>query len=420
MTDETRDQIALFRYKLISPVLAEPARAQNAYFRRQAELDHNVPHYGVRRFQLSTMKGWLRKYRRKGIKGLRPKPRADLGRPRRLDDNAMEAIRIRCKAYPHYTVTMLYLSLQADGLLGEPPLCYGSLLRIVRQERLLDGTRKRSDARKRYEMDRVNELWVCDFMHGPTVQSDRRRKKAILCAIIDDHSRMVVGHAFSAHETVSALTVVLKEAFSAFGVPRRLYVDNGPSFSSDLLAQACAGAGISLIHSKPYDSPSRGKVERFFRTVRERFLSTITEELTLDALNDAFTRWLKDDYHHRHHTGIDQRPIDRYHASSAQTDIRRLARAELDEIFLIRHERLVNNDATISFKGNIYEVPAAYIRQRVELRHPVDDDAELWLYDAGQKVARLKLVDARENARVFRPTQAAAPFSFTRAEPGRP
>jgi putative transposase len=420
MTDETRDQIALFRYKLISPVLAEPARAQNAYFRRQAEREHNVPHYGVRRFQLSTMKGWLRKYRRKGLKGLRPKPRADLGRPRRLGDNAMEAIRVRCKAFPHYTVTMLYLSLQADGLLGEPPLCYASLLRIVRLEKLLDGTRKRSDARKRYEMDKVNELWVCDFMHGPTVNSDRRRKKAILCAIIDDHSRMVVGHGFSAHETVSALTVVLKEAFSAFGVPRRLYVDNGPSFSSDLLAQACAGAGISLIHSKPYDSPSRGKVERFFRTVRERFLATITGELTLEELNDAFTRWLKEDYHHRHHTGIDQRPIDRYHASSAQADIRRLAKAELDEIFLIRHERLVNNDATISFKGNIYEVPAAYIRQRVELRHPVDDAAELWLYDAGQKVARLKLVDARENARIFRPTQAAAAFSFARAEQKQP
>jgi transposase InsO family protein len=415
MTDETRDQIALFRYKLISPVLAEPGREQNDYFRRQAKRDHDVPHYGVRRFQPSTMKGWLKQYRHKGLKGLRPKPRADLGRPRRLDDGAMEAVRVRCKAFPNYTVTMLYQSLQADDLLGEPPLCYGSLLRIVRQEKLLDKTRHRSDTRKRYERDKVNELWVCDFMHGPTVRSDRRRKKAILCAIIDDHSRMIVGHAFSAHETVSALTVVLKEAFSAFGVPRRLYVDNGPSFSSDLLAQACAGAGISLIHSKPYDSPSRGKIERFFRTVRERFLVTISEELSLDELNGAFSSWLKEDYHHRHHTGIDQRPIDRYHASTTTTDIRRMATAELDDLFLIRHERLVNNDATISFKGDIYEVPAAYIRQRVELRHPVDDPADLWLYDAGHKVARLKLVDAKENARTFRPTQSAAPLSFADA-----
>ena len=131
MTDETRDQIALFRYKLISPVLAEPGREQNAYFRKQAERDHNVPHYGVRRFQLSTMKGWLKKYRRKGLKGLRPKPRADLGRPRRLDDNAMQALRVRCKAFPHYTVTMLYLGLQADGALAPLMAAFPSHLRSI-------------------------------------------------------------------------------------------------------------------------------------------------------------------------------------------------------------------------------------------------------------------------------------------------
>lgn len=100
-------------------------------------------------------------------------------------------------------------------------------------------------------------------MHGPHVRSNNRSVKAILCAIIDDHSRLVVGHAFSASETISALTVVLKEAFLAYGIPKRLYVDNGPSFSSEMLAKSCALAGISLTHSKPYDSPSRGKVERF-------------------------------------------------------------------------------------------------------------------------------------------------------------
>jgi len=76
--------------------------------------------------------------------------------------------------------------------------------------------------------------------------------------------RGIVGHAFSAHETVSVLTLVMKDAFLAFGLPKRFYVDNGSAFSSDLLARACARAGISLTHSKPYDSPSRGKIERFF------------------------------------------------------------------------------------------------------------------------------------------------------------
>jgi len=206
--------------------------------------------------------------------------------------------------------------------------------------------------------------------------------------------------------------VVLKEAFAAFGLPRRLYVDNGPAFSSDLLLHSCALCGISLVHSKPYDSPSRGKIERFFRTVRDRFLAGLCDEPTLEELNEAFSLWLKDDYHHKTHTGIGERPIDRYHAFTGRVDVRRLSRAELDEAFLVRHERVVGNDATISFKGRIYEVPAAYIRQRVEVRHPVDDKDELHLFDNGARVARLRLVDTGENARIFRPAKSVTEVSF--------
>mgnify|MGYP001585865866 CR=1 FL=1 len=415
MKDETREQIALFRYKLISPVLAEPMREQNEYFRKQAGHEHNAPHYGMCRMEISTMKGYLRKYREHGFDGLKPKPRSDIGRPRRLGNDQMQTLRVRCKAFPHFSVTMLHENLKADGLLGDPPLCYNSLLRIIQKENLLPKEGRR-DKRKRYELSCVNELWVCDFMHGPTVNIDHRHQKAILCAIIDDHSRMIVGHAFSANETVSILTVVLKDAFSAFGLPKRFYVDNGPSFSSDLLTSACAHAGISLIHSKPYDAPSRGKIERFFRSVRDRFLCTIIEELSLDELNSKFDCWLQDDYHHKHHSGIDQKPIDRYHVSATKTEIRRVGRAELDEYFLVRHERIVNNDSTISFKGRIYEVPAAYIRQRVELRHPIDDIADIWLYDSGQKVCKIKLVDKLENAKTFQPTKTSVHISFARGE----
>jgi transposase InsO family protein len=227
---------------------------------------------------------------------------------------------------------------------------------------------------------------------------------------------MVVGHAFSTSETISALTLVLKEAFLSYGIPKRLYCDNSSTFSSDLLTRSCAQAGISLIHSKPYDSPSRGKIERFFRTTRERFLSVLQEGMTLDELNEAFSLWLKDDYHHKLHSGIEERPIDRYNSSVSRALIRRLSREELDEIFLIRHERVVNHDATISFKGSLYEVPAAYIRQRIEIRHPVDAPEELYLYDNGVRVGKIKLLDKQENARVFRPQQVLTHLSFHKGE----
>lgn len=410
MTPEIREQIALFRYKLISPILAEPARVQNEYLSKQAQVVHKVPNGAVRTYSVSAMKSWLSKYKKFGLDGLKPKSRSDMGRPRRLTDEQMAAIEVKCKAYPHYKIKRLHEMLVQHGQLGDPPLTYSSLVRIIHKESWLT-KQGRKDARKRYELDTVNELWVCDFMHGPLVRVGRSNKKAILCAIIDDHSRYVVGHAFAAHETVSALTVVLKDSFSAHGLPIRFYVDNGPSFSSELLASSCARAGISLVHSKPYDSPSRGKIERFFRTVRDRFLGVHTPD-TLEELNQAFAVWLRDDYHMRIHRGIDEKPLERYQRSAAKANIRRLSRHELDEIFLVRHERNVNNDSTLQFKGKVYEVPTAYIRQRVELRHPVDDPDELWLYDNGAKVARLKLVNANENARIFKPTGDNSPISF--------
>jgi len=272
MEKQIREKIALKRYQLISPVLAEPARAQNEYFRKQAQHEHDFPRYGLRKVSVSTMKAWLRKYRKKGFEGLKPKNRSDVGRPRRLDADTIKAIEVKCKAYPYWTVQKLYEDLGRQGLLGQPPVHYNTLLRLIKSYQWLD-VERRNDARKAYEVDNVNDLWVCDFMHGPQVATGKRSAKAILCAIIDDHSRMVVGYQFSTSETISALTLVLKDAFLGYGIPKRLYVDNGPSFSSQLLARSCALAGISLIHSKPYDSPSRGKVERLFRTIRDRFLS---------------------------------------------------------------------------------------------------------------------------------------------------
>lgn len=414
MNSETRERIALIRYKLISPVLAEPGRVQNDYFRSQATKTHELPHYGARTITVSTLKAWLKAYKENGFEGLKPKIRKDKGRPRKSSPALLNAIRAKCEAYPDLSVKRLHEKLIQEDLIGRPPIHYNTLLRIVKEAQLLKFGRARNDVRKRFEVDQVNDLWMCDFMHGPQVLINRRSYKAILCAVIDDHSRMVVGHAFAPGETVSSLTRVLKEAFQVYGLPKRLYVDNGPSFNSDFLAKSCALAGVSLIHSKPYDSPSRGKIERFFRTVRMRFLASMTERYPLEDFNAAFTIWLKDDYHHKIHAGIDERPIDRYHRSCAKIDLRRPTKAELDEIFLVRHERVVNNDATISFKSGIYEVPAAYIRQRIDVRHPVDDDRQLYLYDADVRIARLKLVDQRQNARSFKPDETATVFSYAK------
>jgi putative transposase len=132
MEKDIRESIALKRFEIISPVLAEPARAQNEYFRQQAEREHLFPRYGLRKVRVSTMKTWLKKYRKGGFDALKPKSRADGGRPRRLDEHTLKVIEVKCKAYPYFSAQRLYEELREQGLLGQTPIHYNTLLRIVK------------------------------------------------------------------------------------------------------------------------------------------------------------------------------------------------------------------------------------------------------------------------------------------------
>jgi len=112
MEKDIREKIALKRFQIISPILAEPTRAQNAYFRSQADKAYDFPRYGRKSVTVSTMKAWLREYRKHGFEGLKPKARSDMGRPRKLDEQTLNAIEIKCKAYPHVSIQNLYEALR--------------------------------------------------------------------------------------------------------------------------------------------------------------------------------------------------------------------------------------------------------------------------------------------------------------------
>lgn len=236
MNDETREAIALERYKLISPILAEPSRHQNVYFKDLSERDLVMPHYGVRRYGVATFKSWLKRYRKNNLKGLYPTPRKDKGRPRRIKGPLLEALEVKCKAFPDWSVKKIYEQLLEEEMLGIPPVTYNTVSRLIKVNGFKPPAGQRTDSRKRFETDEINELWICDFMHGPRVSiGGGKSAKAILCAIIDDHSRLIVGYAFSTNETTSALSEVLKDAMMTYGIPKRFYVDNGSAFNSDLL-----------------------------------------------------------------------------------------------------------------------------------------------------------------------------------------
>ena len=401
MNDDLRQAIALFRHQIISPVLVEGGRVQAKYFREVGARDFQVPGQGMKRFSPHTLKSWLMAYRQHGYQGLLPKVRGDRGTLRRIDDESAKKIVDLRKDLMELSVAKFYRRAKKAELLGDPPMCEETLRRFLTSNNLIVSTDP-ATPRRLYEMSRFGELWVADFMHGPVLQSGSRKRKAILLAMIDDYSRLIVGARWDQMETTLSIEEVFKEAVLKYGKPDRLYTDNGPSFSSEYLRMACAQLGIGLVHSKPYDSPSRGKIERFFRTVRESFLIDFTGE-SLKEINESFQVWLRDEYHHRNHNGIDCRPLDRYQRSIMDFPRPRVNEDALEEFFLVRVMRLVKKDATIAFKSIIYEAPAKYIGSTVELRFRQDRPRDVFLYENNQRIIQIKAVDARANGRSYKP-----------------
>ena len=403
MNDEIAKKIGLLRHQIISPVLMQPERQQMAYFREIAKREFDFPGVGMKRIKASTMKTWFNLYRKFGFSALIPKTRADKGKVRKLSPECIKKIKQFREENHDLPATLFFKKCLENNILGEKHLCYSSLVRILKQEGMFK--RRECRPRKKYEMDRFGELWVADFCHGPLVKDGRRFRKAILFGIIDDFSRLIVGASFAFSESTVEIEQVFKDSILKYGICDRFYTDNGPSFSSSYLAYVCAQCGIGLIHSKPYDSPSRGKIERFWRTVRERFLVDIKDKvLTLDELNEKLQKWLKDDYNFKKHSSIQVRPIDRYKESTEKYPLKRISKEELDEYFMSKITRDVRKDATVRIGGIYYEVPASYIGMKdVEIKRIQDENA-YYLYEGSRRIVQLKPVDSRANAKCYTPT----------------
>ena len=398
---------AVFRYGTISEATRPLADEVTSHvLDRLAARQHQLPDGSLRRFSVATLKGWLRNYQKGGLDALYPRSRSDKGSFRKIDDDTAEIIARHRVQNRKLSVKLFHQVLHDDGVLQQGArVCEATLRRFLKGRGLDKPLRDGTKARSKYEMPHPNDLWIGDFMHGPKVGSAQGKRKAILCGIIDDHSRVLVGGRFSSTEETADLLHTFKEAIATYGVPKRFYCDNGPAFSSQHLAEAAARVGAALLHSEPFDAPSRGKIERFFRTVRLRFLPLVKDEdlASLDSLQARFEVWLREDYHLRRHNGIAMKPLDRFLAGAEATLIQRLSPPEIDHAFMGRLSRFVRNDATVKVGGFFYEVPPDFVGAKVDLRFPIGRPEELILYKDDAPVGPVKPVDAADNARFHAP-----------------
>src|SRR6266542_3753959 len=131
-------------------------------------------------------------------------------------------------------------------------------------------------------------------------------------AFLDDASRVCCHGQFFLAENVDTLIESLRAAFYKRGVPMSLYVDNGSIYCSKEIIQICARVGCLLRHTPVRDGAAKGKIERFFRTAREQFLSRALDLSCLDAFNRQFIHWVEEPYNAQKHSVLDMTPLDRF------------------------------------------------------------------------------------------------------------
>lgn len=399
MTED--DKIAIFKYGIIAPVINDSSIKQKQYFERAASREYDMPGKIERvTFTPRTFKKWLHIYRKEGYEGLKPSPRTDRGKSRKITETLGEVIRKLCEEYDFKTISNLYRYLLAEEIIKAENFTEVTLRNFLKANSINFESQK-AKPRKAFEAPHINILWTADFMHGPYVSEGRKKLKTYLCAIVDDYSRLITGAQFFLSEHSLSLQKTLKQAVLIYGIPQKFYCDNGKVFSSGYIHMVCAKLGTALIHSKPYDSPSRGKIERFFRTVRDMFIPNLYikhKTFSLEELNTAFAQWLLDEYNNNTHKGINDTPMDRYLADISNVSVKTIVPAEVDHYFHHTLFRKVKNDSTVTVDNCLYEVPSKYIGEKIEIRYPLDNPEDLRIFEENNQVAVLTKLDKHFNS----------------------
>ncbi len=402
MNHEQKEKIAIFRFGVIFPLIECRSKGiwgeKERILRDLTEKEWEIP-FSKRTFiSRATILNWLARYQKgeERIESLAPSGRADQGRIRALDSQAVDTlVRLR-KENPKLSVPRLMEKAKASGDIPKStPVSVATVYRLMKRHQV-KRSEKKQDMRK-FEVQMSNDLWQSDCMHGPRVLHEGRLRKTYLFALLDDHSRLIPHGQFYLAENVENYLDCFWSALRKRGVPRKLYVDNGPSFRSHRLQYGCASLQIALSYARPYRPQGKGKIERFFRTVRSQFLSELPSEMTLEEINKRFNHYIENIYHVREHGSTRQAPIKRYQQDAKAL---RKAPAELPEYFRRREERTVNNDRSIRLDGQIFEAPRGLVGERVILRFENYDRIEVYLEE--QSRGFLKKLDIHGNSRVKR------------------
>lgn len=409
MDREKKEKVAVFRFGVIFPLVEKDLHEywgeKERILRELVSKEWEIPYSKRTYISKAAILNWVKRYEDGGrkIEALFPESRGDKGRMRSISDEQIDALICLRKENPKISTPRLVEKARAEGVF--PPGKEVSMASIYRLMKIRKAKRQKSkqDMRK-FEVQMSNDLWQSDCMHGPRITASGKLRKTYLFAIIDDHSRLITHGQFYLAESLENYLDCLWAAMRKRGVPRKLYVDNGPSFRSHRLQLGCASLEVGLRYARPYRPQGKGKIERFFRTVRMQFLPELDDTISLAEINELFTMYLDKQYHVRIHGGTGQTPMDRYLA-----DVKVLRRApdDLPEYFRKQEVRTVNKDRTVRLNGRLYEAPSGLTGMKVILRFENYDRIEVFVEDSSKGF--LKDLNQEVNSRIRRQKESSLP-----------
>ncbi len=409
-TDEEKDKqktVSDFRFGIIADLVYSHASGRELarLIAEKAARTYTIPFSHKTKITQSCIRKWLSVYRAKGREVLVPKTRKDKGICRSIADAEKELILGLLEKKPQMDASSAVRTLARDGKLsGE--ISKSSLSRFIRASGFDRTTRLHvatKDQVQGFSYEYPLECIQVDDMHSFDVPDHTGKlRKAILIAFLDDATRRVLYSRFSFSENALEFERGILHILRSHGRPRRIFTDNGATFVSDQTHRILDTLGIPLIHSRPGIPKGRGKIERFFRTVRTQFEITL-DPSSIRSIQDydmRFRSWLESEYHRQPHSGLQGRtPLDAYLAGTDHI-FRLDPSIDLDEVFCHEDSRVVANDGTVSVGGVHYEVPSILIGSKVKLRrNPHTDVPLICVYRDGKDYGKARRVDAYANAR---------------------
>jgi putative transposase len=328
-----------------------------------------------------TLRRYITQYREEGFTGLKPK---SSGRPGviSIPSNILdEAILLR-REVPSRSVKTIIQILEWEKKI-EP----GSVKRSTLQDHLtaagyssaqMKTYRSGGVAARRFQRLNRNSLWQSDIKYGPFINGEQ----TFLAAFIDDCTRYVTHAEFYPVLDQSIVEDAFRQSLQKYGAPKAVYFDNGKQYRTKVMERACAMLDIRLLYALPYAPESKGKIERFNRTV-DGFLSEIQVDKPKDinALNRRFWAWLDECYQYRPHSSLENNMSPSAAWGTDKEQLRFLDAEKVAEAFLRVEHRKVDKSGCISFGGRKYELEHGLklIGRQVDVVYDASDIDTLWI-----------------------------------------